>query len=122
MRYISWVRSTEDFGNPPQALMDEMGKAMAESVKNGVIVEAGGMGTLREHGTKLTLTGGKILDGPYSEAKELVGGYVIQNLDSYEEAVEGARWLLELHKEHWPEWEGYVEVRQMFVEGGFDAE
>ena len=117
MRYISWVRSTKDFGAPPQALMDEMGKAMEESVRNGVILEAGGMGTLREGGAKLTLTGGKITDGPYSEAKELVGGYVIQNLASYEEAVEGARWLLELHKEHWPEWEGYVEVRQMFVEG-----
>jgi hypothetical protein len=52
------------------------------------------------------LSGGTIVDGPYSEAKELVGGYAIQNYNSLEEAREGAVWLLQLHKDLWPGWEG----------------
>lgn len=114
MRYISWVRSADEYGAPPQALQDAMGAAMEEAFKSGTMVQAGGLSTLKEGGLKLTLTDGKVTDGPYSEAKELVGGFAIQDFDTYEEAVESARWLLDLHKEHWPDWEGEVEVREMY--------
>jgi hypothetical protein len=52
-------------------------------------------------------------DGPYAEAKEVVGGYSIIEARSQEEAVEGARRVIELHAEHWPAWEGAVEVRRI---------
>ena len=55
-----------------------------------------------------------MLDGPFTEAKELAGGYAIVNAESLDEAIAGAQWLLDLHREHWPGWEGEVEVRAMY--------
>jgi len=118
MRYMSWVRGNKDYGPPPAALMAAMAAAGDEQYKSGVMVDTGGLSTLAEGGGKLTLSGGKITDGPYSEAKEIVGGYAILNAESREAAIEGARWVLEVHKEHWPEWEGEVEIRQMYTDGG----
>ncbi|MFH5230917.1 YciI family protein [Antrihabitans spumae] len=116
MRYISWVHSAGDFGPPPQALMDAIAEAGARDAAKGILLDSGGIGTLDGGGANVTLTGGsvRVLDGPYSEAKELVGGYAIQKLNSREEAVASAKWLLELHKELWPEWEGEIEVRQLY--------
>ena len=50
-------------------------------------------------------------NGPWTEAVEVAGGYSILEARSHEEAVEGARRVIELHKQHWPGWEGSVEVR-----------
>ncbi|HEY0037085.1 MAG TPA: YciI family protein, partial [Longimicrobium sp.] len=54
-----------------------------------------------------------VVDGPFAEGKEVVGGYGIVEAASREEAVEGAVWLMNMHREHWPGWEGEVEVRQI---------
>jgi len=55
-----------------------------------------------------------VIDGPFTEAKEIIGGYAQFELKSKEEAIEGAVQFMELHKKHWPGWEGETEVRQMF--------
>ena len=55
-----------------------------------------------------------VTDGPFTEAKEVVGGYAQFELKSKEEAVKSAVRFMELHKKHWPGWEGETEVRQMF--------
>ena len=67
-------------------------------------------------GARVGLSRGKVIliDGPFTEAKEVVGGYVVLKLRSKEEAIEGAMHFMELHKKHWPGWEGETEVRQMF--------
>ncbi len=72
-------------------------------------------------GTRVRLSGGRVtvIDGPFTEAKEVVGGYAQFELKSKEEAIEGARRFMELHKEHWPGWEGETEIRQMFEPGDF---
>jgi hypothetical protein len=116
MKYMSWVRSTKDFGQPPAGLMEEMAQSGQEAFANGTMIDTGGLSTLAEGGAKVSSRGGKItvLDGPYTEAKELAGGYAIMNLNSLDEAIEQAQWLLDLHKRHWPEWEGDVEVRAMW--------
>jgi hypothetical protein len=54
-----------------------------------------------------------VTDGPFTEAKEIVGGYAQFELKSKEEAIEGAVRFMELHKKHWPGWEGETEIRQM---------
>jgi hypothetical protein len=56
----------------------------------------------------------RVIDGPFTEAKEIVGGYAEFELNSKEEAIEGAVRFMELHKKHWPGWEGETEVRQIF--------
>ena len=68
-------------------------------------------------GVRVRVQGGQVvvLDGPYSEAKEVVGGYAVFDFPSLEEATEAARRFMELHREHWPGWEGETEVREMYV-------
>jgi hypothetical protein len=52
-------------------------------------------------------------DGPYAEAKEVVGGYAVLDVRSHEEAVEAARRMMQVHLEHWPGWEGAADVRRI---------
>ena len=67
-------------------------------------------------GARVRLSGGHmtVIDGPFTEAKEVIGGYAQFELKSKEEAVQSAVEFMELHKKHWPGWEGETEVRQMF--------
>ena len=115
MRYITFVKMAEDVGNPPQALVDAMGEALGDAFASGSMLDAGGLSGMADS-TEIRLSGGQvtITDGPYAEGKEVAGGYAIVEARSREEAVEGARRVIELHAEHWPDWEGSVEVRQMF--------
>lgn len=52
-------------------------------------------------------------DGPFTEAKEVVGGYALVEVKSKEEALEVARQFMELHRVHWPAFEGECEVRPL---------
>jgi hypothetical protein len=52
-------------------------------------------------------------DGPFTETKEVVGGYAIAELASREEAEKFARRFMELHRVHWPSFEGESEVRPL---------
>jgi len=56
----------------------------------------------------------RVIDGPFTEAKEVVGGYAQFEFKSKEEAIQSAVEFMELHRKHWPGWEGETEVRQMF--------
>ena len=60
-----------------------------------------------------------VTDGPFTETKEVVGGYAQFELKSKEEAIEGAVRFMELHQKHWPEWEGETEIRQIFGQEDF---
>jgi hypothetical protein len=115
MRYMVFVKMAEGIGGAPQALMEAMGQEMGAKFADGSMIVAGGLGGTAES-VEMSLRGGTITtyDGPYAEAKEVVGGFSIIEARSQAEAVEGARRVLELHKEHWPTWEGSVEVRQIF--------
>jgi hypothetical protein len=61
------------------------------------------------------LKGGKItvVDGPFTESKEIVGGYSIIDAKSREEALALARRFMELHLKHWPTFEGECEMRPL---------
>ena len=71
----------------------------------------------------MRLSGGQItvVDGPFTEAKEIIGGYAQFELKSREEAVQGAVHFMELHKKYWPGWEGETEVRQMYGPDDFSC-
>jgi hypothetical protein len=117
MRYMVFVKMREDVGAPPEALFKTMDAELEEAFASGSIIDAGGLASGPES-TEIALRGGEVIttNGPWSEAKEVVGGYSILEVRSHEEAVEGARRVIEIHKEHWPGWEGSVEVRA--VHGG----
>ena len=114
MRYMVFVKMAEDVGEPPAALVEAMGREMGQAFADGSMVDAGGLSPTAQS-TEIRLTGGAITttDGPYAEAKEVVGGYSILEARSEDEVVAGARRVLELHQEFWPGWEGSVEVRRI---------
>lgn len=120
MRYMSLVKSAEDSGPPPRALMDAIMDGSAEAMRAGTLVETGGLAPTAR-GTRVRLSRGNVTvtDGPFTEAKEVVGGYAVIEATSRQDAVDAAVWLMNLHREHWPGWEGEVEVREIVgPEGG----
>ena len=115
MRFMMIVKHAERFGPPPKELMDEITKLSEKENKAGTFLQSGGLGPTAL-GARVRLAKGQVTvtDGPFTEAKEIVGGFAIFELKSKEEAVEAAVTFMELHKKYWPGWEGETEVRQMF--------
>ena len=66
--------------------------------------------------TTVRLRNGQVLttDGPFAESKELVGGYAVYDVPSMDVAMDWAVRFANLHTEHWPGWEGEIEVRPIF--------
>jgi len=120
MRYMMIVKAAENQGPPPKALMEAIDKLSQDASKAGTMLGAGGLGPTGL-GARVRLSGGKVTvtDGPFTEAKEVVGGYAQFELKSKKEAVDAAVRFMELHKQHWPGWEGETEVRQMWEPGDF---
>lgn len=115
MRFMMIVKHSEkQSGPPPKALMDAINQLAEEATKAGTMVGAGGLGPTAQ-GARVRLSGGKVTvtDGPFTEAKEIIGGFAQFELKSREEAIERAVHFMELHKKYWPGWEGETEVRQM---------
>jgi len=114
MRYMMFIKHTEDYRNAdvPASLYEEMGKFIEEATKSGNIVAGAGLQP-SSAGTRVRLKSGKItvIDGPFTESKEIVGGYAIMDAKSREEALALARRFMELHLKHWPTFEGECEVR-----------
>jgi hypothetical protein len=116
MKYLMMIKHAESYrGEPiPQALMDAMGEFVTESFKSGVLKDTAGLKPTAD-GFRVRLSKGqlKMTDGPFTEAKEVVGGYAIAELPSREEAEKFARKFMELHRAHWPTFEGESEVRPL---------
>jgi hypothetical protein len=115
MKFMIMVKSAESAVPPPMALMAAIGKLGEEAMRAGVMVETGGL-LPSAMGARVRLSAGKltVTDGPFAETKELVGGYAVYNLKSKQEAIDWATRFMQLHKEHWPGWEGESEIRQIF--------
>src|SRR5271154_696021 len=115
MQFMMIVKHPEKQGHPPKELIDAIAKMSEEAAKAGTMRGSGGLGPTAQ-GARVRLSGGQLTvsDGPFTEAKEVVGGYAQFELKSKEEAVEGALRFMELHKKYWPGWEGETEIRQIF--------
>lgn len=120
MRYMMIVKGDENFaasGPPPLELMEEIGRLGEEAAKAGKMVSMGGL-RHSSQGALVSIKNGKlsVTDGPFTEAKEVIGGFTILNLASKAEAIEEARKFMELHRRLWPKWDGVCEVRPMYDE------
>jgi hypothetical protein len=115
MRFMIIVKHAEKQGPPPKQLMDAIRQLADAEAKAGTMLGSGGLAPTGL-GALVRLSGGKVTvtDGPFIETKEVIGGYAQFELKSKEEAIESAVRFMELHKRHWPGWEGETEVRQMF--------
>jgi hypothetical protein len=114
MKFMMMVKQAGASGPPPKEFMDEMAKLSEGAIKDGRMVASGGLAPLAVS-TRVRLSGGKVtaMDGPFTEAKEVVGGYAVLEFPSKEEAVESAKHFMDLHRKYWPGWEGETEVRQV---------
>lgn len=113
MRFMMMVKHPEKFcGPPPKALMDAIHKLTAENA--GAMI-AGGALAAEAASTHVRVTRGdlKTIDGPYSESKEVIGGFAIFDFNSKQAAIESAQHFMDLHRIHWPGWEGETEIRQI---------
>jgi hypothetical protein len=119
MRFMTIVKGHETSSPPPQALINAMDKLGQEAAGQGVVVEMGGLYPIAM-GTKVRIVGDrlKVIDGPFTEAKEVIGGYAVYAVKSREEAIEWTKRFMQLHLEHWKGWEGEVEVRQLYEAPG----
>ena len=113
MRVMVIGRATKDSEAgviPTQKAMEDMGKFSEELVKAGVMLEFGGLHPSSK-GKKVRISGDKctVIDGPFTESKELIAGYMIWQVRSMEEAVE---WVKRGPKP--PEGESEVEIRRLF--------
>jgi hypothetical protein len=115
MKFMMMVKHPENSVPPPKPLMDAMEKLTREAVANGTMVISGGLAPTAQS-KRVRLSDGKIsvIDGPFTEAKEIIGGFAILEYPSKEAALDGAKHFMELHKQHWPGWNGETEVRQLF--------
>jgi hypothetical protein len=117
MKFLSFIRSSESFrtSGPPPALMEAMGKFVEKSLKEGTLVDTGGLLPSKD-GLRIRLRGGElsITDGPFAETKEVIGGWAILKTETKEEAIRIAKEFMDLHRKHWPEFEGESELRPMF--------
>ncbi|MGB6487378.1 MAG: YciI family protein [Steroidobacteraceae bacterium] len=120
MKYLTFIRHAESYrdAGPPPALLDAMGRFVQKSLQDGSLVDTGGLLPSKD-GFRIRLSKGAIsmTDGPFSETKEVIGGWAIIKANSKDEALRIAQEFMELHRKHWPQFEGEAEVRPMFEPG-----
>jgi hypothetical protein len=120
MKYLTFIRHSEKYRDspPPAGLMAAMDEFVTKSLKDGTLVDTGGLLPSKD-GARVRLAGGKITvtDGPFTEAKEVIGGWAILEAPSKADAIRMATEFMELHRKHWPAFEGESEVRPMFDPG-----
>jgi len=118
MRFMMIVKHAEKQGPPPKPLMDAIAKLAEEDSKKGKMLGSGGLGPTAL-GARVRLSGGQVTvtDGPFTEAKEVVGGYAIFDVPSKAHMISVSERFMALHKTHMPGWEGECELRQMAAPG-----
>jgi hypothetical protein len=103
MRFLSMIRINENTGQQPsERLMNEMGKLMDEMIRAGTLISTAGLRPTKEavrvrsrHG-RLSTT-----EGPFTETKEVIGGYAILEAQSMKEAIELTERFLRVHGDEW---------------------
>jgi hypothetical protein len=111
MRFMYIVTSAHS-GPPTPELLGAMHKLADREIKAGRMLDNGGLMPVAM-GAQVRVAKGQlsVIDGPFVEAKEVVGGYAVFELQGKEEAVAMAVEFMQLHKDYMPDWEGTCEVR-----------
>lgn len=125
MRFLLMVKMEESMpaGPPPPSLFAAIGELGEQATKAGTLLDQGGL-MPSAASSLVRVAGGKVtvIDGPFTEAKEVIGGYAMYDLRSKEEAIEAARRFMQVHADHWPGVEAAVEVRQVMGPDDFNPE
>ena len=109
MRFLSIYTSVETGVPPTQAEMERMGRLIEEGMRNGTLLSTEGClpsalgARVRQSTGNVTVT-----DGPFTEAKEVVGGFAILNANSKEEAIQMVKDFMKVAGD------GQCEIRQLY--------
>ena len=112
MQFLSMIRIDESRNQvPSEQLMSDMGKLIEEMTREGVLVRTAGLRPTAE-GVRVRLRGGKLstVDGPFTESKEMIGGFAILEAASLKDAIELTKRFLKVHGN---DWDVECEVRQL---------
>ena len=126
MRFMMIVKADPSYeaGRPPDpALLAAVGKLSEEMTKRGVLLQSGGL-LPSSKGARVRVSGGKmtVTDGPFTETKELIGGFAILEAASKEEAIRMGKEFMQLHIDVLGQsYEGTLEVRPMFDPASADC-
>ena len=113
-RFMGFVRMEENIGMPPQSLFEAMDAYIGERAANGVFLDGGRLYGTEDAVNFVTRDGETTrVDGPYAEAKEVVGGWSLLQYDTVEEAVADMQVFADLHAQHWPEATVVATLRQI---------
>ncbi|MDB4892173.1 MAG: hypothetical protein JWL61_4028 [Gemmatimonadetes bacterium] len=116
MRHLILIKHSEDIRNLPfpPGLNDAMGAFIGDAMKSGVLLDTAGL-TPTADGARVRIDNRKlqVTDGPFTETKEIIGGYAMIEAKSRADAVDFATQFMELHRVHWPEFVGECEVRAL---------
>lgn len=118
MRFLSMVKACESMTPTPE-LFAAMGTLTEEMTRRGILLDSVGL-LPSTHGGRIRLSGGTLTatDGPFTEAKEVIGGYAILEAESYEQAMELGWRFVELHRSILGDtFEMELEVRQLMEPG-----
>jgi hypothetical protein len=121
MRFMVMVKATKDSeagALPDHKILAEMGKFNEELVKAGIMLAAEGLQPTSK-GARVRFSGSKrtVIDGPFTESKELIAGFWLWEVKSLDEAIE---WVKRCPNPHPGESE--IEIRQVFEAADFGAE
>lgn len=120
MRVMVIVKATKHSESDPKIdrkLLEEMGKFNEELVKAGVMLDGAGLKP-SSYGARMVFTGDKraVVDGPFTESKELIAGYWLWQVRSLDEAIE---WMKRCPHPH-PGYDTNVEIRPLYEMSDFE--
>ena len=126
MRFLMMVKGDADYENckpPSAALMEGMARLTVEMTESGKLLSAEGLLPSRYGAARVTAVGGKrsVIDGPFAEAKELIGGFAIMQAASLDEAKALVQRMIDVHEEVGV-LDVDVEIRQVADGGGCGAQ
>jgi hypothetical protein len=115
VRFMIMVKANKDTEKgvmPPENLIAAMADYHEQLVKAGALLDASGLQPSSK-GARIKFSGGKrrLIDGPFTETKELIAGYTLIQVKSREEAIE---WAMRFPSPHGEDAEGEIEIRQLF--------
>ncbi|MGW8888279.1 YciI family protein [Streptomyces sp. NPDC055749] len=104
-RYLTMVRIDENNApaeGPSEGLMQRMGALIEEMTKAGVLLDTAGLAPTSQ-GTRVTWSNGEftVTDGPFTETKEVIGGYAIIQAKDKAEILEWTKRFLAVHETYW---------------------
>jgi len=113
MRFMFFIKSEVE-ASPSAEMIEAMHELAVEEIAAGRMIADGGLmpaSTAKQ--VRIRKRKMMVLDGPFTETKEVIGGFAIFELPDEAAAVESARRFLDLHLRFMPDWEGTCEFRQI---------